>query len=103
MAAGFANGFLGTGGGIIALPVLYSALKDEKKAHASVALFILPLSLLSAAVYQKNIHLALLFPLCTGAAAGGAAGAFLLKKTPIGVVKIIFGLIVIYTGIRALL
>lgn len=103
LAAGLANGLLGTGGGIIALPVLYSALKDEKKAHASVVLFILPLSLLSAAVYRKNIESALLLPLCAGAALGGGAGAFLLKKTSVTVIKVIFGLIVLYTGIRSLI
>ncbi len=103
LAAGLTNGLLGTGGGIIALPLLYSALKDEKEAHASVVLFILPLSLLSAVIYRKDIEPNLLLPLCAGAALGGAAGAFLLKKAPVGIIKIIFGLIVLYTGIRSLL
>ena len=103
LTAGLANGLLGTGGGVIALPLLYSALKDEKKAHASVVLFILPLSLLSAVIYRKSVEPQLLLPLCAGAALGGAAGAFLLKKAPVSVIKIIFGLIVLYTGIRSLL
>ena len=93
LTAGLANGLLGTGGGVIALPLLYSALK----------LFILPLSLLSAVIYRKSVEPQLLLPLCAGAALGGAAGAFLLKKAPVSVIKIIFGLIVLYTGIRSLL
>ena len=50
--AGMLNGFIGTGGGVIMLLILRHLYKnDEKQAYASVAAVVLPMAVISAAIY----------------------------------------------------
>ena len=54
LACGLINGFLGSGGGIIAVQSMEKLGKDSKKSHATALLVILPLSIISAFVYYRN-------------------------------------------------
>jgi len=52
LAAGLANGLLGAGGGMIVVPALKKLGLDVKHAHATSVSVILPLSVVSAALYM---------------------------------------------------
>lgn len=103
LVSGLINGMFGTGGGTVALPMLNGVLNDEKKAYQSVALFILPLSIISAIIYQNNQESAGLGFVAFGALFGGIAGALLNKKIELKYLKIIFGTVILYVGVNALL
>ena len=105
-AAGIINGFIGSGGGMLLVPLLTSWLKlDSKKAFATSLAVILPLSLVSAAVYfftdTFDINAAL--PYLAGGLAGGIAAGKLFKKVSPTVLRRILGAVIIYGGVRCLL
>lgn len=104
--AGVLNGFFGAGGGLLVVPMLQSRGLPPRQAHATSLAVILPLSALTAALYLLQgvpvswSQLGLLLPL---GLAGAAAGAFLLKRIPAGLLKRIFGLVMVAAAIRLLL
>ena len=100
---GFINGFFASGGGIVAVLSLKKGLKiEEKKAHATAILIILPLTISSILVYGGGGYLDL--PLVLKCSAGGIAGAFigakLLARLPKKYIKAGFGVIMIIASIR---
>lgn len=101
--AGFVNGFLGTGGGIVAVSALGSVLKlHQKNANATALLVVLPLSVLSAVVYyfQGNVNADVVLPVMLGVTAGGVVGALLLSKMNGKWVKLLFALVMIAGGVK---
>ena len=101
--AGFVNGILGSGGGTVVLPMLYKCFDDKKDAHRGVVLFVLPLSIMSVAVYESfEINNITLF-VCFGGIIGGLIGYFLSKKINIKFLKVIFGIIIIFSGVKMVL
>lgn len=103
LISGALNGMFGTGGGTVALPMLKKVTNDEKTAFQTVQLFILPLSILSAVTYKKSENIKGIVFICLGALIGGILGAFLSKKIKVKYLKIIFGLIILYVGVKAFL
>ena len=107
--AGFVNGLLGAGGGIIVTFFLSYALgntKGEKnKIFANALATMLPISVLSLVLYITKGHLKLtdrLIYLIPSAIVGGILGAFLLTKLKFRFVKIIFAILVIVSGFSML-
>ena len=103
-AAGLANGFFGSGGGIIAVPMLKKVGFEPKKAHAGSLALTLPLSTVSALFYIGNgsadyMSALKLIPL---GLAGAAVGAFLMKRIPVRLLSGIFGVLLIGAGMRNL-
>lgn len=111
LAAGFINGMLGTGGGIILVFLLgYLMRRDPtlKKIYSTRDVFatvisaILPMSFVSAWFYIKdgsvNINDAL--PYILPGIAGGIAGAYLLDKINVKFLKKLFAAMVIYAGVK---
>ena len=105
VAAGFLNGLLGAGGGIVIVYGLgWLFGREEIEPHSLFATSIavmLPLSAVSALQYVRNGHLpelsvsALILP----AIAGGALGALLLRRlTPHALAKL-FAAVVLVSGI----
>jgi len=99
LTAGLLNGLLGTGGGI---PLWFAAIgRDNKRAaFATSSTGVLLLSFFSLFLYAKEapplmgegslfLWLALL---------GGALGAFLLSRIPLGIVRTVFALLLIGSG-----
>ena len=80
---GFINGFLGGGGGVLVVAVF-------------LALYALP---------QKNARVDWEYTLFAtiGVVAGGAAGALLLNRLSGNVVKLIFSLLLLASGVRMFL
>lgn len=99
---GFVNGFLGSGGGMIAVPMLEKIKKlESKKAHATAIAVMFPFSLISGAVYILNFELdwLALGVITAGATVGGVLGCFALKKLPGKVVRVIFACLMAFAGI----
>ena len=101
VAVGVANGLFGGGGGMIAVPMLQSTGLDEKRAHATAILLILPVSMFSFLLYTwKGLYeFSVLIPTAFGVTAGGAIGAWLLGKLPVKIVNIIFACLQALAGI----
>ena len=103
--AGFINGFLGGGGGVLVVSLLLTVMAlPQKNAQATALLIILPLTVVSAVVYlfkgvidwQPTLWATL------GVVLGGVVGALLLSKLKSDVIKIIFAVVLILGGIKML-
>ena len=103
LVIGFINGFFGGGGGMIVVPLLCFILGlEDKKAHASAILIILPLCLIPAGIYIYPGTFDLQPTLWTGLGTivGGVIGALLLKKLSNKFIRAIFALIMIGAGVK---
>lgn len=100
-AVGVANSLFGGGGGMIAVPMLQRTGLQEKQAHATAILLILPVSLLSFVFYAwKGLYdFSVLIPTSLGVTAGGLLGAQLLGKLPVKSVNLIFAFLQLAAGI----
>lgn len=106
LCAGFINGFIGTGGGVIILLTLKKLHKDdEKAAYASVAAVVLPMAVISAAVYciSKPDIISDALPYLPFALIGGALGAYLLSRVKVRAVSLLFSFLAVFSGAAALL
>ena len=101
--SGVLNGIFGTGGGTVALPMLKRVTNDERTAFQTVQMFVLPLSILSAVTYNKSENIKGIGLMCLGALIGGISGAFLSKKIKVKYLKLVFGLIILYVGVKSFL
>ena len=104
-AAGFINGFLGGGGGVLVVALMLAVLcLPQKNAQATALLAILPLTAISAAVYFLRGSVGWQPTLWTsaGVAAGGILGAWLLSGLKSNTAKIIFAVILVAGGIKML-
>ena len=101
---GFINGFGGGGVLVVAVFLALYAL-PQKNAHATALLVILPISLISALVYLLNGSVDWEYTLFAtiGVVGGGAAGALLLNRLSGNVVKLIFSLLLLASGVRMFL
>ncbi len=102
---GVINGLLGSGGGMIAVPVLKKLGFSQSDAQANAIAVILPISVLSAALYLFKGYVtfsdALIY--IPGGIIGTVIGTFLLKKISPRYLKKIFGAFMIFAGVRLLL
>lgn len=109
-SAGFLNGLLGAGGGILLVYAL-SALNPDKSPDgvrnnfAATIASVLPVTVLSAVLYAVDgrMDLAAVSPLVLPALLGGFAGAWLLGRINTTLLKKLFAALVIYSGISMLL
>ncbi len=107
--AGFANGLLGAGGGIIIVFVLSKALRSQsphpRDIFANALCVMFPLSIVSTIIYalRGTINLDGFFPYLIPAAVGGIAGGLLLGRINENVLKKIFSAIMIFSGIMLVL
>lgn len=101
LAVGAANSLFGGGGGMLAVPLLQKTGLDEKRAHATAILVILPISLISFLVYALrgfyNFHV--LIPTAIGVSVGGAVGAKLLGSLPVKAVNLTFAFLQLAAGL----
>lgn len=102
VAVGAANGLFGGGGGMIAVPALTLTGVPSKKAHATAIAIILPLSLISGAVYLAKgaADPSVILPSCAGVVVGGIAGALLLKKINSRGLSLLFYALMIAAGLK---
>ena len=102
---GLVNGIFGGGGGMLLLPLLgrWGALRPKSLFANSVAI-IFPICLVSAAVYFFHAHLdwSEAWPYLLGGALGGLVGGATFEKVPVKWLKVLFGLFLLYGGVRYL-
>ena len=99
--AGLINGLFGGGGGMVVVPMLTKLLKyKSKNSHATAILIILPLSIISGALYLTfgNFEFSIGIPVIIGIIAGGVFGAILLSKLSSKWVMIIFSIVMAIAG-----
>jgi len=100
---GVLNGLLGSGGGVAAVLALRKFFKVEvHKAHATAIAVILPLTLVSAAIYlwMYDVDLTVALWVTIGGVAGGIVGARWLKKISAKWLHKIFGAVMIFAAVR---
>lgn len=102
VAVGAVSGFFGGGGGMLCVPLLQYVGLSEKRAHATALFVILPICIVSAAIYIANGYFDWIqvFCACIGVVLGGVVGAALLDKLPATAIGVIFSLIMIAVGIK---
>lgn len=105
-AAGLVCGFFGGGGGMVLVPLLIRLSGLERRhAFASSVAVILPLCLVSVAVYclRGRLDLTAALPFLLGGLAGGFLGGRVFGRVPVDWLRRGFALLIVYGGIRALI
>lgn len=99
---GVINGFLGAGGGMLAVPALKFSGITEKDAHRNAVAVILPLTLFSAILYivRGSVTLQDALPFLPGGLVGALIGTFIMKKISNVWLARIFGGFMIFAGVR---
>ena len=105
LAAGFANGLLGAGGGIIIVWILQKAIGDltgdPRDVFANALAVMLPISAVSTLSYAVagNLPKGDISRFILPGVLGGLVGAYLLDKISVDSVKTLFCVLVILSGI----
>ena len=103
---GLVNGLFGGGGGMLLLPLLqrWGGLR-AKAVFANCVAVVFPICLVSAAVYffHAQLDLSAAWPYLLGGALGGLIGGRTFEKVPVKWLKVIFGLFLLYGGVRYLI
>ncbi|MGN0688040.1 MAG: sulfite exporter TauE/SafE family protein [Oscillospiraceae bacterium] len=104
MLCGGLNGFFGSGGGVIAVPLLEHDGCDAKQAHASSVCLIFILSTLTTLLYSFNndIDAAAAWEYIPWGVFGAAAGSLLLRKISSVWLHRLFGILIIAAAVRML-
>lgn len=99
---GALSGFFGGGGGMLCVPLLELSGLETKKAHATAIAVILPVCVVSAAVYIFNGYFSVQECLAAviGVVLGGIIGAYALKSLNSFSVAMIFALLMAAVGIK---
>lgn len=102
---GTINGMLGSGGGMIAVPVLRKLGFSQADAQANAIGVILPISVISAVLYILRGSVAVKDALIyiPGGIVGTLIGTFLLSKIPAKWLKKVFAVFMVWAGVRLLL
>lgn len=91
---------------MVLLPLLtnWGSLRP-RSAFATCVAIILPMCCVSTAVYLFQVRpgLRLVLPYLAGGLIGGILGGLTFQKVPVRVLKVIFGLFLLYGGVRYLL
>ncbi len=101
---GFLNGFFGSGGGVLAVPVLEKDGCSEREAHACSVALIFALCLVTAAVYgiSGNLDFSAAWKYIPWGAGGALCGALFLRKINARWLKRLFGAVIVAAAVRGL-
>lgn len=106
-AAGFLNGFLGAGAGIILMYAFGALNRGEESARDNFAMTVatvLPLSMVSVAVYASKgaVSASAVGRYMVPAVVGGIIGGILTDKVNTKILRLVFAVVVIIAGINML-
>ena len=101
---GIVNGLFGAGGGILAVPILGKSGMDDKTSHASSVAVILPISVFTLLLYLLNgrVEIGEGLVYIPWGILGAVAGTTLLSKISSVWLRRLFGLLIIFAGVRFL-
>ena len=102
-AAGLINGFFGAGGGMVLVPLLIRFCKlDDKQAFSTAVSILLPICLISIAVYWMHgtFPITEALPYLLGGLIGGIISGLLFRKVSANFLHKGLGLIIIWGGLR---
>lgn len=104
-ASGFINGLLGAGGGMVTVPLLKKIGFNQKQAQANAIAVILPITIISAWLYWHRGYVVFsdALPYIPGGFIGAFLGTKLLKKLSNKWLKKIFGIFMLWAGLRLLM
>ena len=104
LGAGVINGLLGAGGGMVVVPLLSAMGVQGKRSHATALMVIVPLSAVSAVLYlvQGRVGFADALPWLPGSLLGAYLGCRLMPKIATGWLKLLFGGLMLWGGVRLL-
>lgn len=103
-AIGFLNGLLGSGGGMVAVPMLRRLKVETEACHATSIAIISPLAVASGLLYLKagSYSLADALPYLPGGLLGAVFGAWVLPKIKTVWLRRIFGAVILFSAWRLL-
>ncbi len=108
--AGISSGFIGIGGGIIIVPCLiyFLGLTQHQAQGISLTLMLPPIGVLAFYNYYQDGQISKTFIFYAFIMAGsfligGMIGSKLSLKTPVSLVKLIFGSFMLYASIRMII
>jgi hypothetical protein len=99
---GLLNGLFGSGGGVIAVPMLRLFGLEARKSHATSVAVIFFLSIMSVIAYglRGSLDWQAALAYVPWGIAGAVLGALLLKKIPNSLLRRVFGIIVLISAVR---
>lgn len=99
---GLLNGLFGSGGGMVAVPLLEHGGLEPARAHATSIAVILPLTALSAGSYlfSGSVDFSEALPYLLGGLPGCWVGSRLLGKLPSTALSRIFGVLILFAAGR---
>jgi len=104
-AAGLVNGLFGGGGGMVLVPLLTAKCGlDQRRAFATSVAVILPLCILSSAIYlfRGGLDLSAALPYLVGGFAGGLIGGKCFHRLNMDWLRRAFALLLLYGGVKSL-
>lgn len=103
--AGILNGLLGAGGGMATVSMLSHFGVDQKKSHATSVAILFPICILSSIIYIYSGKVAIqdASPYLLWGVLGSIVGAFILSRINENLLRGLFGIIVVYSGLRMLI
>lgn len=106
LLGGFLSGMFGVGGGIVMVPLLMGlAGMDQRRASATSLVAIVPTALIGAIGYAVGgqINFAAAGLIAIGGIAGAPAGAILLRKLPLTLLRWMFFVVMLLAAARLIL
>lgn len=102
---GLLNGFFGSGGGMVAVPLLKKIGFSQSEAQANAIAVILPISLISTVLYYLggNLEINKAFSFIPTGLLGAIVGTFLLSKIPQNLLRKIFACFMIWAGVQLII
>jgi uncharacterized membrane protein YfcA len=104
LVAGIVSGVVGIGGGIIIVPalVLLFGLSQHTAQGTTMAMLVLPIGILGAWVYHREgfVEISIAGWMAAGFLIGSLAGARIAVHLPGGTLEKIFGLIMVFIGMK---
>ena len=104
LIVGGLNGLFGSGGGMVAVPMLRKLGLKSEECHATSMAVIFPLAAVSGALYlgSGQVTLAEALPYLPGGVIGAIVGAMLLPKIKTIWLRRIFGVVILAAAARLL-
>jgi uncharacterized membrane protein YfcA len=106
LLVGFASGMVGTGGGVLLVPALVFLFGDHKKAvGTTLAVMVPPIGLMAAIEYYRRgeVDLEAAAVIASTFIVGAWLGSKLAEHVDVEILRLLFGLVLIYISVRFLL